>query len=142
MITMHRDDFQALSFLQKAEVYPDRATFMGVVFVRNAIIIAAAGIDYAYTGIDAFMARADATVNVAGKFWSRRSLTMFFDWVFGELGLKRLTAQILETNHASLKMCQGVGFIIEGVRRLAGPNDENIIMLGCLASECEYRSEK
>jgi L-amino acid N-acyltransferase YncA len=140
MITMHRDDFQALSFLQKAEVYPDRATFMGVVFVRNAIIIAAAGIDSMYTGFDAFLTRTDATVTVAGKLWTRRSLTMFFDWVFGELGLKRLTAQILETNHASLKMCQGIGFVHEGIRRMAAPNGKNIIMLGCLASECKYRS--
>jgi hypothetical protein len=137
---MHRDDFQALSFLQKANVYPDRATFMGVVFVRNAIIIAAAGIDQMYTGLEAMMARTDATVTVAGKLWTRRSLTMFFDWVFGELGLKRLTAQILETNYASLKMCQGIGFVYEGARRMADSNGENIIMLGCLASECKYRS--
>jgi len=139
MIDVYRDDFRALSFLASRSVFPDRRDFMGVVFVRDAAILGAAGVDAIYTGIGAFLAGHEATVHCAGsRCWTRPSIAAFFQWAFDELGFKRLTAQILECNAASLRLCEGLGFVREGVRRGAGPDGESLIMLGCLASERRY----
>jgi RimJ/RimL family protein N-acetyltransferase len=136
--TMHHDDYVALSFLERHGVHPDRRDFTGVVFARGGNIIAAAGIDAMASGINAFLARHDATIHAAGKGWTKLMLKPFFQWVFGGLGFVRLTSEIRASNIPSIRMTEAVGFVREGEKRGAAPDGGNIIIFGCLASECKF----
>ncbi|MBR0257904.1 MAG: GNAT family N-acetyltransferase [Synergistaceae bacterium] len=61
-------------------------------------------------------------------------------YAFEELRLNRINASVLSYNAPSLKMCEKVGFKVEGVKRRAiykGGKFHDLVILGCLKSDYE-----
>lgn len=61
-------------------------------------------------------------------------------YAFNELRLNRINVGVLEYNAASLRVCEKVGFKVEGVKRKAiykGGKFHDLVMLGCLKSDYE-----
>jgi len=54
-----------------------------------------------------------------GKGYAREALMLAVDYMFNERNIRRIQANILETNIASLKMHQKCGYEIEGILRNA-----------------------
>jgi RimJ/RimL family protein N-acetyltransferase len=73
----------------------------------------------------------------------RRSVSAFLDYVFDDLNYHRVLARILETNQASLKLFEGLGFEREGEERekfFTGGEHRNLVRMGVL--EDEWRSRQ
>ncbi|MEQ6886654.1 UDP-4-amino-4,6-dideoxy-N-acetyl-beta-L-altrosamine N-acetyltransferase [Salicola sp. Rm-C-2C1-2] len=67
-----------------------------------------------------------------------RMLFSALDYAFGPLGLRKVCAEALETNAASLRLHEKCGFVREGIFReqyRSGDKTLNIIRFGLLASE-------
>jgi len=74
-----------------------------------------------------------------GRRWLTRELLIrVFAYPFLQCGHPRINAFISAGNQASLALCEGLGFVREGVMRQAGFNGEDLIMLGMLRSECSW----
>ena len=61
-------------------------------------------------------------------------------YAFDELRLNRINGSALEYNAASLRVCEKVGFKVEGVQRKAVYKDgkyHDVVMMGCLKSDYE-----
>ncbi len=73
-----------------------------------------------------------------GVHWlSRTALRAVFRYPFVQLGVRRITCHIPESNLASVKFNLHLGFTLEGVKR-DGWWKENMLMTGMLKSECRY----
>ena len=59
-------------------------------------------------------------------------------YAFDELRLNRINASVLNYNTASLRMCEKVGYKVEGIKRKAIYKDgqfHDLVILGCLKSD-------
>lgn len=52
-----------------------------------------------------------------GKGYAKEALMLLLDYAFNERGLNRISANVLTSNTASIKMHQKAGYIMEGVLR-------------------------
>lgn len=64
----------------------------------------------------------------------RRALRFPFD----HLDLPRVSAEVESTNVKSLAFCDWLGFKQEGVKRQAGRNGADLIVMGLLRDECRF----
>lgn len=94
------------------------------------------------SGIDLGQGRADLGFALSRDHWGRRyareALTVLLPHVFGELGLRRLEADVDPRNQSSLRTLEAVGFRREGYLRqrwqIAGELQDSVLM-GLLASD-------
>lgn len=54
---------------------------------------------------------------IRGRGLGRDALHLLLDFAFGELNLKRVYGDILPYNLASQRMCERLGFVVEGIKR-------------------------
>lgn len=83
----------------------------------------------------------DVVLHVAaipGKRWLRREvLRAVFRYAFIQLGVRRITSHIPETNKDSIRFNLHLGFHLEGVKR-NGWWDGDMLITGMIKSECRY----
>lgn len=70
---------------------------------------------------------------------SRGFLRLTFDYIFGQLGCKRITGRIDATNSVAIKQSARLGFVLEGRLRCALKDGKDLLVVGMLESECRYR---
>lgn len=73
-----------------------------------------------------------------GKWLSREFLIHAFAYPFLQLGQRRLTAAISETNAPSIRFSRHCGFRHEGTLRHDGPDGEDTLIYGMLREECRF----
>lgn len=80
----------------------------------------------------------EATIAADHPRWATRdNLRALFRFPFWQLGCRRITCIIEAGNERSLKLCQGLGFQIEGrCREVFGERDG--IILGLLKKDCRW----
>jgi RimJ/RimL family protein N-acetyltransferase len=75
---------------------------------------------------------------VPGRRWLRReALRAVFRYAFNQLGVRRITGYVPETNRDAWKFDTHLGFKLEGVKR-DGWHHEDMLVLGMIKSECRY----
>ena len=78
-----------------------------------------------------------------GRKWlSREFLIRVFAYPFIQCGHPRISAFISAGNQASIDLCEGIGFVREGLMRKAGFDGEDLLLLGMLRSECRWLPER
>lgn len=80
----------------------------------------------------------DTHIAIADKRVSRLFLGECFRYVFGQLGVKRITARVARSNRASIVFCLSLGFKAEGICREALSGGEDLCIYGMLACECRW----
>lgn len=81
----------------------------------------------------------EATIAADSPRWARRgTLRALFHYPFVQLGCRRVTCIIAEHNGRSLRLCQGLGFTIEGRHRSLFADGSAGISLGMLREECRW----
>lgn len=68
---------------------------------------------------------------------TRRFLFSVLHYPFVQLGMRRITALVEASNTQSLRLCEHLGFVREGIMR-DGAVDGDVIVLGMLRSECRW----
>ena len=76
--------------------------------------------------------------NGSRKWLNRSFLVRVFAYPFLQLGHRRVTAMITESNAASRRFCSHCGFIEEGRIREDGKDGEDLIVMGMLRRECRF----
>lgn len=75
---------------------------------------------------------------IPGGHWlTRAALRAVFRYAFVQLGVRRITSHIPETNLASVRFNLHLGFTLEGAKR-EGWWDGDMLITGMLKSECRY----
>jgi len=70
--------------------------------------------------------------------WARKGvLRALFAYPFVQLGCRRITCLIPAKNEQSLRLCQGLGFSVEGRHPALFPDDDGI-SLGLLHKDCRW----
>lgn len=84
------------------------------------------------------------TVYTENPAWCTRKILNFcFRFAFKDLNVRRISLLISRSNAKSLDFCTRLGFQIEGIKRQARENGEDVFLLGMLKSECKFlRSEE
>jgi hypothetical protein len=60
------------------------------------------------------------------------------DYPFGVLDLKRLSAEIEETNTISIRNAEKLGFVLEGVKKFAGSGGCDVMLFGLYRDGCKF----
>jgi hypothetical protein len=68
------------------------------------------------------------------RWASKENIAAWGQWIFGQMGLDRVTATIKKSNKRSRKFVEGVGFRVEGKLRKA-VKGEDMIVYGLLKEE-------
>jgi len=80
------------------------------------------------------------SVATAGpKAMKLRALARMYAYAFGQLGVKRITAEIELKNTRSIRLAEGVGFIREGVKRKAAPDGGHVGVFGLLLKDFKLK---
>lgn len=78
-------------------------------------------------------------IAAVGKRWAtRRFLHEIFAYAFGQLGCRRITALIPESNVASITFAHHAGASYEGRMRCMLECDEDLLIFGMLREECRW----
>ena len=79
----------------------------------------------------------DVTVAIAGEPLAARKgvFKLGLDYAFVTLGVPRVSAEVAADNARCRKLVEGLGFKIEGIKRKAGPDGQDVIVYGLLAAE-------
>lgn len=79
----------------------------------------------------------DITVAIAGEPLAARKgvFKAGLDYAFVQCGLPRISAEVAEDNTRCRKLIEGLGFKVEGVKRRAGPDGQDVIVYGLLKEE-------
>lgn len=112
--------------------FRDDAKAIGV--MRNDHLVGVVVFDAFAPGSCCVSVASDGTA----RWLSREFLIRVFAYPFIQCGFRRLTALISEHNAASIKFCESVGFIREGILRQDGSNGEDLLVYGLLRSECRF----
>lgn len=75
--------------------------------------------------------------NGSGHWLTRAFLVAGFSYPFVQLGLRRITGLVPSKNKRALRFNRRLGFKVEGMHRLALPDDD-LVILGMLKSECPF----
>ena len=82
-------------------------------------------------------------VALQGRKWCvPEFLSAAFRYPFVQLKLRRVTAFVPSSNEQALKLDRHLGFIYEGRMREAGPDGEDVIVLGLLRRECRFYGQE
>lgn len=76
------------------------------------------------------------------RWITREFLIRVFAYPFLQLGYRRLTCFIAASNRDSIRLCQHLGWVREGVLRQGSPDGDDLIVLGLLRSECRFLPER
>lgn len=81
----------------------------------------------------------DAEVGWVGErgWLTRGFLRLAFAYLFGQLGLRRVTSRIASSNAVALAQAPRLGFVQEG-RLREGVADADVLIFGMLREECRY----
>lgn len=85
--------------------------------------------------------RRDVHLHVAGtgrRWITRRFIGEVFRYVFVQLGCRRCTGLVADSNEKALTLDIGLGFVYEGTLRKYLDNDEDCHVLGMLREECRW----
>lgn len=66
---------------------------------------------------------------------SRRIIRAIFDYPFRQLGLERVSVQVMASNAKSIEFVQRLGFVYEGAKRMKAGSQ---LMFGLLLHECQW----
>lgn len=75
---------------------------------------------------------------VSGNWLTRPFLAAVFRFPFVAWQMRRVGSSIAANNHQSIRFCEHLGFIREGVIRQGAGRDEDLLLYGLLKSECRY----
>lgn len=79
------------------------------------------------------------TIYTTAPSWCTRKILNFcFSFAFEALKVRRISLLISRSNVKSLDFCTRLGFQIEGIKRQARDNGEDVFLLGMLKSECKF----
>lgn len=90
---------------------------------------------YSHRNNDIQMALANAGIRPV----SPRNLARVFGYVFNQLGLSRVTAEIELSNKRCIKAAEGLGFVREGVKRRAGSDGGHVAVYGLLKKDFKLK---
>lgn len=68
-----------------------------------------------------------------------RALARMYAYAFGQLGVKRISAEIELSNKRSIRLAEGVGFVREGVKRRAAPDGGHVGVYGLLLKDFKLK---
>lgn len=77
-----------------------------------------------------------ASLAVDGRL-TPRYLFAIFDYPFTQVGVRRITAPIRESNLRSIRLAEHLGFRCEGLLRCAA-GTESVLLYGILKEECRW----
>ncbi len=90
-------------------------------------------------GYDALARNCEVAIAADSPRWcSRRILRMAFSIPFEGLGCRRVTARINVHNDKSRRLCEGLGFQLEGLLRKADIDGTDMLIYGLLKEECRF----
>jgi RimJ/RimL family protein N-acetyltransferase len=72
------------------------------------------------------------------RWVSRATLRELFSYPFGQLPCARITALIGRKNKPSRRLCEGLGFELEGVMRKGLDGKEDLMVYGLLREKCRW----
>ena len=113
---------------------PDGVPVVSVGIAERGEIVAGAYFTAHHPGRDITVS---AACRGAGLSAGKR-IPRFYTWAFGHFQVPRITAEIDESNSASCRLCEGLGFRLEGIKRRAGHNGRNVIVYGLLKEDLKY----
>lgn len=74
-----------------------------------------------------------------GRRWlTRQFLHAAFDYPFNQLRVVRVTGLVPDSNEASKRFCEHLGFVHEGRVRKAATDGSDLIVFGMLREECRH----
>ncbi|GLQ09256.1 hypothetical protein GCM10007913_11880 [Devosia yakushimensis] len=74
-----------------------------------------------------------------GRAWLNRAfIAAVASYVFLQCAFPRITCTISDNNAASKRFCEHFGCSLEGRKRGAGPNGEDMLIYGLLRRECAW----
>lgn len=71
---------------------------------------------------------------------NRRFLSIIFDYPFNQLGVKRITGYVAESNHAARKLDEHLGFELEATLKDAHPEGD-LLIYKMTADKCRWLKE-
>lgn len=88
-----------------------------------------------FTDVDCNMHLAS---NGSGRWMSRELLLESFAYPFIQLGMRRVTGLVPADNAAALRLNEHLGFVREGVHRLACKDGGDLVSMGLLRRDCRW----
>lgn len=74
-----------------------------------------------------------------GALWAHHeTLNIIYNYAYGTMGCKRVTAPILSTNKAAIAAALAVGYKLEGVLRQMDKSGADLHIYGMLKEECRW----
>lgn len=71
--------------------------------------------------------------------WAKRGIIRaLFHYPFQQLGCRRVTSIISKGNRRSRKLCEGMGFSLEGTHKHGMPGGETALTYGLLREDCKW----
>ncbi len=83
----------------------------------------------------------DVEVSIAAdtpRWLSREMLERIFWFPFVMLECRRISARVSVANTRSRRLCEGLGFQLEGLKRKAMPDGNDMLIYGLLREECRF----
>lgn len=88
---------------------------------------------------DAWAGNVEVAIAADSPRWiGRERLSALFHFPFVAMGCRRVTARISAVNARSRKLCEGLGFQLEGLMRKASPDGNDMLIYGLLKEECRF----
>jgi RimJ/RimL family protein N-acetyltransferase len=113
----------------------DRYTALGV--VRRGVLIGGA-VYHNYVGHDV-----QVSIAFDSPGWALPgTLRALFHYPFNQLGCRRMTAMIGRRNKKSRRMCEGLGFKLEGVHLKGLDGEQDVFSYGLLKEHCRWIKER
>ncbi|MFT4166879.1 MAG: GNAT family N-acetyltransferase [Microlunatus sp.] len=137
----HRDLSESRTLIEEIRaVYARDAGIIWVVtLAQSGRVVGISGFD----NWDTYHRRAEVGYDLARDLWGQgiatESLTAILTYGFSELELRRVEAQTIADNHASVRLLDRLGFQQEGIRRVYSREEDGLFhdgaIYGLLASE-------
>jgi RimJ/RimL family protein N-acetyltransferase len=110
---------------QRVPEYKSGATTICVGVEREGKLLAAVAWD-GWRGVSV-----EATIAAVSPRWAtRQTIATLLAYPFMQLKVQRVTAFVRKGNKLSRRFCEGIGFVMEGRMRDAGPNLETVLVYG------------
>lgn len=90
-----------------------------------------------YHGFNGANIDAHIAITAGSRGLTRAFLRLIFAYPFGQLGCKRITANLSSLNTTSLDLCQRLGFTHEATLKDALP-DSDILVMRMLKADCPW----
>ena len=115
---------------QRVPEYKSGATTICVGVEREGRLVAAVAWD-GWRGTSV-----EATIAADSPRWAtRQTIASLLAYPFGQLACQRVSAFVRKGNKISRRFVEGIGFVLEGRLRAAGPNLETVLLYGLVRSD-------